>query len=70
MPNKRPSRLLIFEKFSLPPDLIRTPPFVNFRQLDLSNCKISKRILSTKIIWIIILCQEYIVVENEELAQV
>ena len=30
VPNNRPPRLLIFEKFSNPPALIPTPPFINF----------------------------------------
>ena len=30
VPNNHPPRLLIFEKFSNPPALIPTPPFINF----------------------------------------
>ena len=35
VPNNRPPRLLIFEKFSNPPALIPAPPFINFWKFEM-----------------------------------
>ena len=66
--NVPPPRLLIFENFSYPPVLIRTPVYKFSPILILATVKFPNTYYRLKVFQLISMCQKYIFVENESIS--